>query len=230
MDVSHLGGACDHARTDDTLASLATLRDRGGITIEWSLSASPLRLWKQPAERTEALIAEVEVAFEALLKETTANGAEIDPEALLQRIATAHENALPADTDDDPWVGATENDRNLFREARVWAVKSLALSCGVSLRQAFGKEGLVWRVRLPSKQRPKAERQAKKLLRAVRDLIALGRAAGDDPESLDAGRLIKLIEDAERGFRSRDFDAVLRLASALRQLSVTFLLKLFLED
>ena len=220
VDVSHLGVACNHTRTDDTLASLATLRDRGGVTIEWSLAVSPLRLWKQPAERTDALIAEVEVAVEALLKETTADGAEIDPEAFLHRIATVQGNAMRADPEGDPWVGATENDRNLFREARVWAVKSLALSCGIALRQTVGKAGLVWRVRLPSKQRPKAERKAKKLLQAARDIIALARTVGDDPEALDAGQVIKLIADAEHGFRSRDFDAVLRLASALRQLSV----------
>lgn len=220
LDVSDFGRACDHARTNDTLASLATLRDRGAIAVEWSLSASPRRLWKQPVERAAALVAEVEVAVEALLKETTAEVAEIDPDAFLQRIDTTRENAPAADTEDGPWVGATENDQYLFREARVWAVKSLALSCGISLRQAFGKEGLVWRVRLASKQRPKAERHAKKLLRAVRDLIALGRAAGDDSKSIDAGRLITLIGDAERGFRFRDLDAILRLASALRLLSV----------
>lgn len=220
VDVSHLGKACNHASADDTLASLATLRDRGGVTIEWSLAVSPLRLWKQPTERTDALTAEVELAVEALLKETTAEGAKIDPEALLDRIATAEDNATPADPSNDPWVGASENDRNLFREARVWAVKSLALSCGVALRQTIDRDNLVWRVRLPSKQRSKAERKAKTLLRAARDLIAFARVAGDDPKLLDAGQVIKLFTGSEHGFNSRDFDSVLRLVSALRQLSV----------
>lgn len=153
--TSHaLGGShradtdADDARADDTLAALATLRDRGGVTITWSLSVSPLRLWKQPFDRTEALIAAVEATIEELLNQATANKAEIDPDVLLQRIATMQENALSTDSEDNPWLGMSEDDRNLFREARGWAVKSLALSCGVSLRQAYVHDRLVWRVRL----------------------------------------------------------------------------------
>ena len=60
LDVGALSRACGHAGTDETVAALAELRERRALEIDWTLSASPLRLWKQPPEQTNALIHAVE--------------------------------------------------------------------------------------------------------------------------------------------------------------------------
>ncbi|WP_176556149.1 UvrD-helicase domain-containing protein [Rubellimicrobium rubrum] len=214
LDVGALSRACGHAGTDDTLVALAELRDRRAIEVEWRLSASPLRLWKQPPDRTDALIDAVQKGIERLIKRATGPGAEFDPTGLMKEVGDARDN------EEDVFAGATEEERKCFRQAWTWALKSLALSCGIYLRQVSQKEGLAWRVRLPLTEERKAHRRAEKLLQTVRGLITQVRRGDPETVSVDAGDLVKLVKEVHQGFSTRDLDATLRLASALRQLSI----------
>lgn len=214
LDVGALSRACGHAGTDETVAALAELRERRALEIDWTLSASPLRLWKQPPEQTNALIHAVEQGIKRLINRAVGPGAEVDPMALMEEVGAAR------DEEGDVFAGATEDEGKSFRQAWTWAVKSLALSCGVYLRQVSHTEGLAWRVRLPASEQRKAHQRAEKLLQAVRGLITQVRRDGPETFSVDAGDLVELVKEVHRGFRTRDLDATLRLASALRQLSI----------
>lgn len=214
IDVVELSRACGHAGTDDAINALLDLRDRRAIEIEWNLSVDPLRLWKQPPEQIDLLIDVVEVGIGRLIAQATTKGAEIDSTTLMEEIGAAFEQ------DEGAFSGGSESQRLDFRQAWTWAVKSLALSCDVSLRQFSRPDGLVWRVRLESGEKRKAIQRAEKLLLAVRELITRLRREGAKPEFIDAGMLVGLLKQIHRGFRSRDLEATLRLASALRQVAI----------
>lgn len=220
LDVAKLGQACGCVGKDGPIGALSALQKRGAVKIKWDLTVSPLRLWKEPPEQTDALIDAVEAGIEALLKLAIQPDAGVDPTALMEEAFTVVRGEDLPTSEDDPWADVTDNVRRSFQDAWTWALKSLALSCGIKLRQAFRKEGPAWGIHLAPERHDEQKRRARRLLNAVRRLILQMRALDDAPKTTDAGDLVELVREADRGFRSHDLDAVLRLASALRQLSV----------
>ena len=225
INLAQLRRQCGIKNLDATMSCLVDLHSRGGLKLSWKLEFARRPLLEEPTKCLKRLILTIVRGVKGLVRKIETQGAvQFDPLQMLDESDWGL---------DDPDAGvaqshleeAEQEQRRLrYRRAYEQGFRSLARACGIRLWLSVNEvdERVYLKAELPKAKLRQVKSECDKFKALARILMSLFKEADDRKRSVvEVRKLIRNVRAAHprEEFSVADFEATLRLLSAMRLIS-----------